>query len=75
MSVQEEIAFCMIPIKDKEGNLSIFPLPSDHCHCKTSDKKHFSLYGKFNEEKTEMTPTNQEDITRLEEYYKELTKA
>lgn len=69
MSTLEEIAFCMIPLKDPKGNVSIFPLPSEKCHCAKLEQKHFSLYGRYNEDKTQMTPSSQEDVKRLEEYY------
>ena len=71
VEVKEE-EFCLIPMKIQNGQISIFPLPQKVCHCRNSEKKHFSMYGHFNKEKTQMIPSNQEDMENFEKYCKEL---
>ena len=67
---EEEMEFCMIVTKNKNDpeKLQIFPLPQKHCHCRNTDKKHFSMYGRFNKERTTMTPSSQEDVDAFVEY-------
>ena len=72
---EEEIEFCMIPMKgEKDSKFSIFPLPQKHCHCRKGTEKHFSMYGKFNKERTTMIPSSQEDVEAFTKYCEGLNK-
>ena len=68
-----ELIFCMIPTKKSDGKFNIYPLPQKYCHCQDTETKHFAMYGKYNDDKTNMIPTNVEDMEKLEEYCKQLT--
>ena len=75
MSDEEEIEFCMILMRsDDPTKFNIFPMPSKHCHCKNSDKKHFSMYGRYNKDRTNMVPSSDEDVKRFTEYCENIKK-
>ena len=63
----EEIAFCMIPSKNKNGEIIIYPHPLFICpeeiipHCRI-------LKGKFNEDRTGMIPSDEGDVKKIEEH-------
>ena len=68
----DEIEFCMIPIQQPGcDKFIIYPKPTEYCHCRQGDKKHFSMYGKFNEDRTSMVPNNSEDVKAFERYCNE----
>ena len=70
---EEEMEFCMIPMKSKEeGKFDIFPLPQKHCHCRNTKEKHFSMYGKFNKERTSMIPSSEIDVEAFTKYCENL---
>ena len=70
--MSEEISFCMVPVRVGD-KFNIFPIPCSKCHCKNSDKKHFEILGRYNEDKTQMIPVSQLDVENLEEYVKSLS--
>uniref|UniRef100_A0A6C0LJ93 Uncharacterized protein n=1 Tax=viral metagenome TaxID=1070528 RepID=A0A6C0LJ93_9ZZZZ len=72
--MSEDISFCMIPVPTDGDKFHVIPHPTEHCHCKNSDKKHFALYGKFNEDRTAMIPSSEDDVKALEDYCKNLNK-
>ena len=66
---EEEMEFCMIPIKNGDSNeLVIYPLPQKHCHCRDGNVEHFSMYGRFNKDRTTMIPSSQDDVEAFDRY-------
>ena len=69
---EEEQSFCMIILGKEGGKFNIFPMLTDVCHCNKLETKHFQLYAKYNEDKTGIIPTNEEDLKAFELYCKDL---